>query len=285
MRRFTHSYRRARIALGTKHHKEWALAKPLHEKLAVTLEVPAGLDTDQFGTFTGEIARQGSMWDAAQAKAKAAMSLTGLPYGIGTEGSFGPHPGLFFLSCDTEVMVFVDSERGVSVNETLRTERAVFQSLTCKPGDDLQAFIRSARFPSHRLVVSSEGNAASKFVKGIKDRALLHAAIVRAADESPQGLARVTTDMRAHCNPTRMVAIRKLARKLASRLARHCPGCDAAGFGERQVEYGTPCSLCGGPTDVPLALIERCVSCAFVRRTIIGPSGGAPAAQCPYCNP
>jgi len=51
------------------------------------------VDTDQFGTFTGEVARTGAPADAARAKARLAMSVTGLPYGLASEASYGPLPG------------------------------------------------------------------------------------------------------------------------------------------------------------------------------------------------
>ena len=75
----------ARVALGTMHGKEAALAPPL-AALGIGLVTPA-MDTDRFGTFTAETPRAGSMEEAARAKAQAAMAATGRDFGIGSEGA------------------------------------------------------------------------------------------------------------------------------------------------------------------------------------------------------
>ena len=61
-------YNGARIALGTMHAKERALAKPFARILGAELVVPHDIDTDAYGTFTGETPRAGTMLDAARAK-------------------------------------------------------------------------------------------------------------------------------------------------------------------------------------------------------------------------
>ena len=48
-----------RVALGTMHGKAAAIAPPL-ARLGIALVVPEGLDTNRFGTFTGETPRHGS---------------------------------------------------------------------------------------------------------------------------------------------------------------------------------------------------------------------------------
>jgi len=49
-----------RVALGTMHGKAAAIAPPL-ARLGIALVVPEGLDTNRFGTFTGEVPR-GAAW-------------------------------------------------------------------------------------------------------------------------------------------------------------------------------------------------------------------------------
>jgi hypothetical protein len=78
------------VALGTIHGKEHAVAPPLATiGVAVLL---ADLKTDRFGTFAGDVARTGTMLDAARAKAHAASKATGLPVARASEGAHGPHP-------------------------------------------------------------------------------------------------------------------------------------------------------------------------------------------------
>lgn len=279
-------YRGARVALATMHSKDRAMQKPLRQRLAIALEVVSSIDTDVFGTFTGKIPRTGSMLDAARRKALSAIAATGLPYGVGSEGSFGPHPAMPFLPSGTELIAFVDRCRDLEISEVLRTHRTNFGSLTAGPRDDLSAFLKSARFPSHALVVSPNRPLGQKtrFQKGIVDARILTAAIVDACAHSADGRAQITTDMRAQVNPTRMASIRTLTRRLAERLATPCPACRAPGFGKREIERGLPCSDCGEPTELAMSHLERCVRCTFVRRMSVADDFADPGS-CLHCNP
>ncbi|MEW6449091.1 MAG: DUF6671 family protein [Pseudomonadota bacterium] len=278
-------YQSARVALVTMHAKERAVARPLRQRLAIEIDLVSGINTDLFGTFTGETPRAGSMAVAARAKALTGISATGLPFGIGSEGSFGPDPGMPLVAVATELMTFVDRHRGLEIRESLRTWHTNFSSVTCMPGEDLTDFLAASRFPSHAAVVApNEPAGQASFQKGIVDAAILKSAVSDACARSADGMARVTTDMRAHVNPTRMAIIRRLSRRLAERLASLCPVCRTPGFGERDIERGLPCSDCGATTDRALAHVERCVSCAFVRRRP-APRPAVDPDQCSHCNP
>lgn len=275
------------IAISTMHAKERAVSRPLQRWLGAAIKVAPGIDTDLFGTFTGEQARVGSMLDAARAKAQAAIKSTGLPFGLGSEGSFGPHPTLPFLAGGTEVLLFVDLRRGLEVCETLVTHRTNYRSLRCRPNDDIDTFLRSVRFPSHAVVVTAnDAEAGQHIVKGIKSRTALSESITRAASVSRDSFALITADMRAHLNPTRMATIRALASRLARRLATSCPACASPGFGAADIVRGLPCGWCGEPTPLATAVVHRCIKCEFKSITTI--SNGRETAdpgQCQHCNP
>jgi hypothetical protein len=279
------TYHAARVALCSMHAKERAIERPLRHRLAMAVNVVSSINTDIFGTFTGEISRAGSMAEAARAKALAAITATGLPYGIGSEGSFGPHPAIPFLPSGTELIIFVDRRRCLEIREALRTTRTNFSSIAIGPSGDLSDFLKTAQFPSHALVVAPNVPASEPlFKKGIAEVGAIASAIADACARSTDGKARITTDMRAHVNPTRMAVIRRVARRLAVRLATPCPACSMPGFGESDIERGLPCSDCGASTDLPNAHIERCISCAFVRRTPV-PMQTANPGHCPCFNP
>ena len=72
------------------HRKEEAIAPALMSALGLLVEPTAGLDTDQLGTFSGEIPRSGTMLEVAVRKARLGMSVMGLPLGLASEGTFGP---------------------------------------------------------------------------------------------------------------------------------------------------------------------------------------------------
>ena len=78
-------YRDAVIAVGTRHRKERQFRVPFRDVLGAHLLTPDDLDTDRFGTFTGEVSRVETAIEAARAKARLAMTVTGLPFGLASE--------------------------------------------------------------------------------------------------------------------------------------------------------------------------------------------------------
>ena len=131
------AYRDETFVFATMHAKERAVARPFSRWLGAAVTVAPGIDTDAFGTFTGEIVRQGTMLDAARAKALAAIKATGLELGLGSEGSFGPHPAVPFIASGTEVLLCQDRKRGLEIHEMVVTDRTNYQSFACRPGEDI----------------------------------------------------------------------------------------------------------------------------------------------------
>ena len=273
--------------LATMHRKEEAIAPALSATLGLVVVPAAGLDTDQLGTFSGEIARQGTMLEVAVRKARLGMPGAGLPLGLASEGSFGPHPAIPFFAAGMELLVFVDDERGIVVSESLIADATNFGHLVVSPGDALEAFLERVGFPSHALIVrANEGSVTAALVKGLTDRKGLALAIAAAAAASSDGRARLETDMRAHLNPTRMKSLAALADRLARRLATPCPACGAPGFGRTGSRIGLKCEDCGAPTEMVLAEEYGCSVCGC--REERPRSDGllrAPAQYCPECNP
>ena len=110
--------------------------------------------------------------------------------------------------------------------------------------------------------------------------------IARAAAESDDGVAHVETDMRAHLNPTRMAVIRKLAFRLARRIATPCPGCAAPGFGQTGEVIGLPCEWCESATEMIRLESWSCAACSYrEERPRRDGLRRAPAQHCPHCNP
>ena len=204
-------YRGRVAALATKHAKERALAWPLSRGLGLSLRVPADIDTDALGTFTGEIPREGTPAEVVRRKARLGLAAAKLPIGIASEGSFGPHPKMPFLPSDFEVLVFVDDEEGFTVSmEAVTTETNYAQQRCANPGEAL-SFATRLRFPSHSLIVRPVRNPDPEQIrKGVSDAETLRLAVQRAIDASPDRAASIETDMRAHANPTRMRVIRHL---------------------------------------------------------------------------
>ncbi len=282
-----HPYAARTAVIATMHRKEEAVAPALMSTLGLIVTSTPGLDTDQLGTFSGEIPRNGTMLDVALRKARLGMSAAGVPLGLASEGSFGPHPAIPYIPAGMELLVFVNDERGIVVTESLITEKTNYDHLVISPGEASDAFLQRIGFPTHGLIVRpNEGEVASALAKGIVDPDRLRRAIEAAAGVSSDGRARMETDMRAHFNPTRMRSLAILAERLAQRLARQCPACGAPGFGRTGSRAGLLCEACGTPTELVVAEILGCPACDYTEERLREDGlQRAPAQHCPSCNP
>lgn len=270
-------------AIATKHAKEQLFSPPLGEQLGLTVVV-AHVDTDLLGTFSGETPRVGSALDTAREKAELAIqhSDADIGIGIGSEGSFGPHPGIPFIPVDVELAVLIDTELGLEIVEGLTTTDTNYNEVTLDTPEVPQEFLSRVGFPDHALVVLPTSGHQPLF-KGIQDVGSLHDAVEDCFDAS--GGARVQTDMRAHLNPTRRRAIAALAAQLADRLAQHCPRCTAPGWGVAARTPGLACSECGSPTGLIASVTMACARTACDYQQRIPNDDTASPANCPYCNP
>lgn len=280
------------VSLATRHGKERVLARPFRHGLDLGLVLAAGFDTDLLGTFSGERPRPADAPETCRRKAEAGMDCTGLDLGLASEGSFGPHPALPWLTVGTEWLTFVDRREGLLIAESLLATRTNFDRRRVSPGDDIRDWLDRVGFPSHALIARPHGGdadaaaAGTPVIKGLHTDAALAEALGRCARASADGSVWLETDMRAHCNPTRRVAIRSLAFRLVRRIARPCPACGAPGWGRCDVRIGLPCGWCGHPTERLLAEVWGCVTCAHrEERPRADGRFTADPGDCPRCNP
>lgn len=275
-------------ALATMHGKEEAIAPALRSGAGLEVTVPHGIDTDAFGTFTGEVERPGTPAQAALAKARLAIERTGLPVGLASEGAYGPHPEVPMLPSGIELVAVIDQINGIEIVEGARVEETnLAHTRADAVSDELLGWARRAGFPGHALVARpGAGERSDLTFKGIADRKGLARAVATCAAASPDGMALVETDMRANRNPTRMREIARVAARLGERLGTRCPECAAPGYGEVGRVTGLPCSHCGTPTGVVRELVNGCDRCG-ARGAVPRPDGAITAdpARCPLCNP
>ena len=282
-----HPYRGKVAALATMHQKEIAIAPTLLEIVGLRLFVPAGIDTDALGTFAGEIPRVGSMGEVATRKARLAMAAANTNVGLASEGTFGPHPAIPFMIAGMELLKLVDDERGIEISESLVTPRIVFQSTTVRPGAELDEYLASSHFSTHGLIARpNKPENSGPIIKDILSLNVLNSAIATLARQSADGMVALSNDMRAHRNPTRMLCLSELARKLAERIVNLCPICNCPGFGRSGYVAGLPCSDCGSPTQSSKADTFVCVACEYreTRTRADGKTRESPT-YCDACNP
>jgi hypothetical protein len=280
------------VALASKHGKQRALARPLRVGLGLELQVPPGLDTDVLGTFSGEVERSGTAEDTCRRKAELGLRASGCSLAIASEGSFGPHPQVPWLSCGEEILVFLDARRDLLIQERRLALRTNLDQRLVRGPQELADWPARVGFPAHALIVRPHQPTAAAaeqgcgVAKGLQQEAELAAAIEAAVVHSRDGRARVETDMRADRNPTRMAAIRSLAFALVRRIGRPCPACASPGWGVVETRGGLPCRRCRTPTPLLASEIWGCPACPH-RQERPRPDGleRADPQHCPWCNP
>ncbi len=282
-------YAGRRVCLTTLHGKERVLARPLARGLGVEMLV-CRADTDRLGTFSGEVERLADPVTTCRRKALLGLEASGEELGLASEGSFGPHPAIPFLPVGREVLVFVDQERQLTVVEQRLELRTTFARRELRPDQlvtaDVQRWLGQVQFPSHALIARPRQAEAGPFIKAIRTAAELREAVHTCAHHSADGSVVLESDMRAHCNPTRMRSIRRLGFQLVRRLRQHCPACGSPGWGLVEGVPGLPCSSCGTATALIGQEIWGCAACdhreARARRDGLG---AADPMHCPWCNP
>jgi hypothetical protein len=256
-----HPYANQRIGLATMHEKERALAPAFRRVLGAEIVVPP-IDTDTLGTFSGEVPRPDALVETALLKAEMVFeALPGVDCALASEGSYGPIERLPLVPGGVELLAFVDRRRGIRHVETLPTHRTTWRLQRFAAGDpDRLLALKGMGFPRFGVFVV----CSSDMTQPIKNLATVEAvidAMDREARRSDDGLAVLYSDMRAHRNPLRMKVLRAVGWKLAKRLQRLCPKCQAPGWGAIGSRRGLPCEACGEPTHWIDFEIDGCSVC------------------------
>jgi hypothetical protein len=273
-----------RLVIATMHGKEQVIAPLLEAALGVQCELPPGFDTDRFGTFSGETDRPADAFQTMRIKCLAGMDAAKADLGIASEGSFGPHPVIPFAAAGEERLICIDRLHGLEIAVQLITARTNFNREEVRHWQELVNVAKQAGFPGHGLILKGVHEGQPAIIKGIQSADALRRAFDQLIQENET--LTVETDMRAMCNPTRMEALAGLARLLAEKMTRACPGCAKPGFGEQREEAGLPCAWCGSPTGKVKALQTICTHCGF-RECKVFPDRieEADPGDCPRCNP
>lgn len=275
-------YRNTRILIATKHHKERVIQPIFKRLIGCDMDVAKDFDSDQFGTFAGEVPRLQNPLATLIAKATLAAQEAGYDYAVASEGSFGPHPDFFMIPANIELIGLVDLKHSIQIVESMVSTETNYAHLDLHPGQDESVFLKQVQFPSHGLIVRALESGWIK--KGITDPITLKAAIGEAFEKSKQ--IRLETDMRALFNPSRMAVIARAAEKLAQRILQHCPQCKSPGFGSLATTGKLLCEWCQAPSTLYQFQLKQCVKCEYVKK-LNRPDGltKAPVQYCEYCNP
>lgn len=270
--------------IATKHQKERVIQPVLEERLSVHCFIPQDYDTDAWGTFCGSIARKEDPISTLRQKTLTAMDQYGMDLGVGSEGSFGPHPEAFFLPIDEEWLILIDKKNNLEIIAKHVSTCTNFGHSVCVSEAEVKDFAKRSGFPEHALIAKIAENSTSTLAKGLQDwQALLQLSLKTIQQH---GRIHLETDMRACYNPKRMSVIAEATQKFVEKILRACPKCAAVGFDITRAIPGLPCTYCGIPTKSTKAYLMECLHCHH-EETIDFPHNKTTEnpMYCDYCNP
>jgi hypothetical protein len=273
-----------RVVIATQHQKERVIGPILEEEFGLFSFVPIDFDTDLLGTFSGEVERKMNPLETVRQKCLMAMEATDCDLGIASEGSFGPHPSLFFISADEEWLILIDKKNNLEIVVRELSTQTNFNGMEVTSEKQLLDFAESVQFPSHALILRKSKEEASEIAKGINDFTKLKEVFNSLFEKYNRVYAE--TDMRAMHNPSRMRVIENATSELVKRMQSLCPECKTPGFSITDAKKGLPCGLCGTPTNSILSHIFSCQHCGFSKKAHF-PHGkeSEDPTYCDYCNP
>lgn len=273
-----------KLLIATKHQKESVIAPVLEKELGVHCFVNDAFDTDSLGTFTGEIERKLDPISTVREKCLQAMDASNCDLAVASEGSFGSHPSLYFVTADDEFLIFIDRKHNLEILVRELSTSTNFDGKQIHNDRELRDFASQAHFPSHGLILRKSKDEHADIVKGLTDEVSLLDSFNFLITK--HGSVYVETDMRAMYNPMRMSVIENAATQLVEKVKSCCPQCQIPGFGVTDVQKGLPCGLCGMPTNSTLSFIYSCKQCSFTaeemhpnQKTVEDPM------YCDNCNP
>jgi len=271
-----------RLLIATKHQKENVLKPVLEEHLGVKA-FATHLDTDVFGTFSGEVDRLESPFATARQKCISAHELTGESLVLASEGSFGAHPFLDFVPADEEVLLLKDFEYKVEYRAKVISTHTNFSGAMHFEWEQVLFFASQVKFPSHAVIVKKDKHDVSEVVKDITDWPKLKECYYRFKNK--YGRVFVETDMRAMHNPSRIKVIKEAALKLVEVIKTGCPICNSPGFEVIEVVRGLPCSNCNTATQTAKAYVHSCPFCGHTETRSLEKNHKEDPMFCGECNP
>ncbi len=277
-------FRNRTAIIATMHGKEEIIAPFFEDGFEIKCKVPKGFNTDQFGTFSGEIERVKNPLETVRAKALAVLLKTNETIAIASEGSFGPHPESPFITGNEELVLFIDIENDFEIIGRHFTEKTNFNHKKIENLNDLKEFANCVGFPGHGIILkSSDSTRPEKIFKDFKSFISLENQVVQLLKEGKTITAE--TDMRAKNNPTRMEAIGCATKNLIKVINSLCPECNAPGFAIIEAIRGLRCELCNLPTKGVKSYTYSCKKCGFdCQREKDGVTFQNPTF-CDFCNP
>lgn len=282
-------FKNRRLLLVTMHGKEEVLAPVLLNTFNINTHLATQLNTDAFGTFSGDVKRVNTQLETAKLKIAEGFKLyPEFDLAIASEGAFNPHPDAPFLTLNSELLLLIDRLHNIEIAAWHHTTKTNMAATQVKTTSQLVEFASQVGFPAHKIIlkVLSPNIEQPLIVKGLNELPDLITEFNNRHNASSDIIIEAETDMRAHCNPTRMLAIQECAKKLIEIMATTCTNCNTPGFAVTDTLPGLPCAQCGLPTRSVLAYIYSCSKCNFtIQRNYPKGKTTEDPMYCDFCNP
>lgn len=273
-----------KVAICSMHGKQHVMRPLITRYLGLEAASEVEINTDEFGTFTGEVERTSDPVTTLRNKILKGLHVSGLTLGIGNEGSFGPHPEMPFIPSDQEIVMLIDLENNIEIFDVVTSTNTNHAQKEINSVKDIVEFAAQVNFPSHALILKQvKEEHVINLRKGILGWELLYTIMHQFSGSDTKIIAE--TDMRAHLNPTRMKVIEQATESLLTKLINTCPECQWPGFACVKTKRGLTCSQCGAPTRLTLSKIYKCKSCDYTDERFYSEGQKAEPQYCDHCNP
>lgn len=267
----------SKVLLVSKHHKERIIA-PLLASIGIQVEVIQHFDTDQFGTFAGEIPRVEGPKVTVKEKCLQGLAHSGQRIGIASEGSFGAHPMIPFVEANEEWLCYIDLDRQIEIYAKSLSTELTHDFISSKDKEQLMVFLSKNGFPRQGLVFKDL--TQNKIIqKGIQDEKTLYKLV------SQYSNWQIETDLRAHQNPLRQQNIALATQDLIKRLSSLCPKCAYPDFSIKEFSGALDCEWCGQPTSSYRFQVYACHHCQHSAEVMRNDKKAEDPQYCQYCNP
>jgi hypothetical protein len=247
------------VFIVTKHGKEKVISPLLSDEFNISSYFDPTIDTDQFGTFSGEKEREEDPISILRRKCDLAAKYADIDLIIASEGSFGQHPQLFFTSANEEFLMLRDRKNDLELLARILSTDTNSSGTMIGTFSELKEFAIQIGFPEHGILLKKSKDDTSVVKKGIVKWEDLEKGYILFNEKF--GSVYAETDMRALYNPTRMKVIEQCTKKLIELMNSCCPKCSTPGFQVTSVRNGLACSQCSFPTRSIKSLVYSCNRC------------------------
>lgn len=279
----TEIFKGRNLLIVTKHKKETALAPIFEKHLGVKCITIENFDTDQFGTFTNEIRRNGNQLEAARRKLMAGLKHSHADLGVSSEGSFHPHPSFPWMTRNLELCLLIDLKNNIEAKGHSQNIDGISSIHEIQDTSSTLGLIKKWGFPHQGVIIRKKRKLLKdKIYKDFCDPSEIHKVI----KNNEGSILTIEPDFRAHLNPKRMEAIKDAGLDLITILTRPCQSCKYL-----PLEYESPaenirCIQCNTPSKRFGKETWSCPKCKtlhlFERKD---KKRMIKASECEFCNP